>query len=162
PVATLWAVYELGHRFGMRYLSGGDMQPAEPAKLKLEGLDIVCEPTFKVRAWQAMDTSPVGPETWTLAEHKRLMYHLAKRQVNHVVVPLRPWQPMTPLEISGAKKNSAVLFSGKRFPLDGETAGRTAFPADAKEFDNPDYLNATTPEERTRAGRTIIGGIIAT
>ena len=30
PVATLWAVYELGHRLGIRYVLFGDMYPATP------------------------------------------------------------------------------------------------------------------------------------
>src|SRR5579859_857928 len=37
PVATLWAVYELGHHFGIRYALFGDMYPATSRDLKLEG-----------------------------------------------------------------------------------------------------------------------------
>src|SRR5262249_39546358 len=139
PVATLWAVYELGHRLGVRYLTRSDMPPADLPPLKLDAIDQVLEPVFRVRAIQLMDASPIGLEAWCLAEQKRLLRQLAKLKFNQVILPLPPWQPFTPLEIAAARKKHAVLFSGTRFPLDAESAGRTAFAAEAREFINPDF-----------------------
>src|SRR5262249_50925601 len=44
PVATLWAVYELGHRFGIRYTLHGDHYPAETPTFKFDAFDVVMEP----------------------------------------------------------------------------------------------------------------------
>ena len=54
PAATLWAVYELGHHFGIRYLLSGDVMPAEKPTLRLDGLDIVLEPTMRLRTWRTL------------------------------------------------------------------------------------------------------------
>ena len=49
PVATLWAVYELGHHFGVRYLLHGDHFPVKTPALQLDGFDQVFEPQLRLR-----------------------------------------------------------------------------------------------------------------
>src|SRR5450631_2400952 len=49
PRATLWAVYELVERWGVRYLLDRDALPAK-ARFDIPQLNIVMEPIFKVRA----------------------------------------------------------------------------------------------------------------
>src|SRR5450631_1771128 len=49
PKATLWAVYELAERWGVRYLLDRDALPAK-ARFDIPQLNIVMEPIFKVRA----------------------------------------------------------------------------------------------------------------
>ena len=39
PVATMWAVYELVERLGVRYLLSGDVFPDDPGPLRLPDLD---------------------------------------------------------------------------------------------------------------------------
>src|SRR5262245_41706555 len=60
PVATLWAVYELGQQFGVRYLLHGDYFPAERVKFKLDGFDLVFEPKLRLRAWRTINDFAVG------------------------------------------------------------------------------------------------------
>ena len=45
PRATLWAVYELIERWGVRYLLHGDVLPA-PCTFHLPDLDVIMEPTL--------------------------------------------------------------------------------------------------------------------
>ena len=47
PVATLWAVYELGQRLGIRYMLFGDLYPVTKPELKLDKFDVVLEPTLR-------------------------------------------------------------------------------------------------------------------
>src|SRR3954471_8956669 len=78
---------------------------------------------------------------------------------NRVLLSFKPWQPFVHFEYKGHKKSTAVLRYGKRFPVDGDTAGRGAFGG-AKEFENPDFVGKTTYEEKTKAGITLARGII--
>ena len=47
--ATLWAVYELAERWGVRYLLDRDVLPAK-SKFTMPTLNVVMEPIFRVRA----------------------------------------------------------------------------------------------------------------
>ena len=47
--ATLWAVYELAERWGVRYLLDRDALPAKSA-FRMPSLNVVMEPIFRVRA----------------------------------------------------------------------------------------------------------------
>jgi hypothetical protein len=49
PAATLWAVYELVQRWGVRYLLHGDILPAKPGHFALPARDVVMEPIFRDR-----------------------------------------------------------------------------------------------------------------
>ncbi len=159
PVATLWAVYELGHRFGIRYLLGGDVLPAEPPALKLGGFDVVLEPTLRLRTWRTINDFAIGPESWGLADQKRLLGQLAKLKFNRVLLALYPWQPFVHYEFRGVKKQTALVWYGYRYRVDGDTAGRAAFGG-AREFENPDFAGKTGYEERMKAGITLASGII--
>lgn len=128
PVATLWAVYELGHHFGVRYFLHGDVMPEKAPELKLDGIDLTLEPVAKVRAWQILGESPIGLGAWGLDDHKRLLRQLAKLKFNRVVFP------------KGADKSPLVF--GGRFAVAGDTPGRKAFKG-AKEFENPDLAGKT-------------------
>src|ERR1700733_1336933 len=46
PRATLWAVYELVERWGVRYMADRDILPEHMAALELPDLDVVMEPVF--------------------------------------------------------------------------------------------------------------------
>src|SRR5262245_61096266 len=50
PRATLWAVYELVERWGVRYLTDRDVLPEKVGDFKLPDLDVVMEPVFRIRA----------------------------------------------------------------------------------------------------------------
>ena len=159
PAATLWAVYELGHRLGIRYLLRGDINPQGQRSLDLAGHDVVLEPELRVRTWRTVNDFAMGPESWGLAEHERFLAQLAKLKFNHLMISVWPWQPFVSYEFDGVKKQSAMLWFGEEFPVDGETAGKKAFDGKAN-FENPDLAGLSTPEEMTDAGITLIRGII--
>ncbi len=159
PVATLWAVYELGHRLGVRYLVSGDVLPAEPPAFKLDGFDVVMEPTLRTRTWRTVNDFAVGPESWGLAEHRRVLRQLAKLKFNRVMLSVYPWQPFVHFEFKGVKKSTALSWYGYRYPVDGDTAGRAAFGG-LKEFENPDLAGKKTYADKTAAGVALARGII--
>lgn len=160
PVATLWAVYELGHRVGIRHLMRGDILPNEKRMLDLAGHDCVLEPQLRTRTWRTINCFAIGPESWGVAEHERFFAQLAKLKFNDVMLSLWPWQPFLDYEFDGVKKQSAMLWFGEQFPIDRQSAGRKAFSGKSK-FENPDFAGLTTPEEWTEAGIRHVRGIIA-
>ncbi len=159
PAATLWAVYELGQRFGVRYLLDGDVFPAEQPRLKLTGFDAVMEPALRLRTWRTINDFAIGPESWGLADQKKLLGQLAKLKFNRIMLAVYPWQPFAHYEFKGVKKQTGLLWYGYRYPVGGDTAGRGAFKG-AREFTNPDFDGKTTYQEMTQAGVTLARGII--
>lgn len=159
PVAALWAVYELAHHFGVRFLLHADFPPIKRAAFSLEGISIRREPNLKIRAWRVLAPSPAGPESWSLADHQLRLKQLAKLKFNRVVLSLHAWQPYVHFEYGGIQKRTGGLWHGQTFRVDGETAGRAAFGRD-RVFENPDFKNAATYEERIDAGVELIRGII--
>ncbi len=159
PVATLWAVYELGHRFGIRYMLDGDILPAEQPAFKLTGIDVLMEPTLRLRTWRTINDFPIGPESWGLTEQKKLLGQLAKLKFNRIMLAVYPWQPFAHYEFKGIKKQTGMLWYGYRYPVGGDTAGRGAFKG-AAEFINPDFEGKTNYVERTQSGVTLARGII--
>lgn len=159
PVATLWAAYELGHHFGIRYALFGDMLPANPPTLKLDGIDILLEPNLRVRTWRTVNDFAIGPESWGLAEHERVIRQLAKLKFNRILLSFYPWQPYVDFEFNGIKKQTGLSWFGYRYPVDGDTAGRAAFQG-AKFFENPDLAGKDTYAERVAAGTQQARGII--
>lgn len=160
PVATLWAAYELGHRYGIRYLLREDVYPVTPLPLKLDGYDVVMEPTFPTRAWQTIDEFAHGQESWGLDAHRRLLKQLAKMKFNRITLSIHPWQPFVDYAVDGVRKQTAVLWHGRKYRVDGDTPGRVAFRG-ASLFENSDLAGKTTPEDRTRSGIALAQGIIA-
>jgi len=158
PVATLWAAYELGHRHGVRYLLRRDVFP-DNAELKLNGYDEVLEPTLKTRTWRTVNDFALGPESWGLEDHQRLLTQLAKMKFNHVMIAVYPWQPFVHYEFGGVAKKTGDLWYGEEYRVDGETPGKTAFGG-AKVFQNQDFVGAKTYEQRIATGTKLIRGII--
>ncbi len=161
PVATLWAAYELGRRFGVRYLLHGDVYPPGPVALKLDGFDLVLEPNLRVRTWRTVNDFAIGPESWGIDEHRRVLRQLAKLKFNRVMLAVYPWQPFVDYEFRGVRKQTSLLWYGWRYPIDSDTAGRAAFRG-ATEFTNPDLAGKKGYAERTTAGVALARGIIDT
>ena len=158
PVATLWAVYELGHRHGIRYLLREDIFP-DDAELKLTGVDVVMEPTLRTRTWRTVNDFAIGPESWGLADHQRLLRQLAKMKFNRVMISVYPWQPFVHFDFGGVAKQTGVLWYGETYRVDGDTPGKTAFGG-AETFQNQDFVGAETYEQRIAAGTKLLRGII--
>ena len=160
PVATLWAAYELGHRFGIRSFLHGDVMPEKVPELKLDGINVTLEPAAKVRAWQVLGDSPTGFGGWGTADHKQLLRQLAKLKFNRVVLRMEPDQPFIGFQFDAAgEKPVAQMFGGRRFPVAGDTPGRKAFKG-MKEYVNPDLAGQEDFRDLTTAGIWLARGII--
>ncbi len=160
PVATLWAAYELGHSFGMRYLLHEDFAPIDAPEFKLTGFDKVLEPNVKVRAWRTIDSNAAGQESWGLADHQKLLKQLAKLKFNRVTLVIHPWQPFYDIDSGDSPKTDGQLWHGREFDVSGDTAGRSVFEG-AKVFQNPDFADAETDAERVVAAGKLVEGIKA-
>lgn len=159
PVATLWAAYELGRHFGIRYFLFGDLYPVNPPELKLDDIDRRFEPNLRLRTWRTINDFAIGPESWGLAEQEQVLGQLAKLKFNRVLLSFYPWQPFVDFEFRGVKRQSDALWYGWQYRVDGDTAGRSAFGG-AKLFENPDFAGKTTYAGRIAAGTALARGII--
>ena len=158
PVATLWAVYELGHHFGVRYLTRQDIFP-DPQELDLAGIDLVLEPALRTRSWRTVNDFVIGPESWGLADQEKLLLQLAKLKFNRVMLSFWPWQPFVHYEFGGVKKSTAMLWFGDRFRVDGDIPGKTVFGGKTY-FTNPEFEGKQSYEEMHQAGVTLARGIM--
>lgn len=144
PVATLWAVYELDHRFGVRTFLHGDVLPEKVPACTLTGFDVTLEPQVRIRGWQVLDGFPTGLGSWGIDDHKQLLRQLAKWKFNRITFGVDPEQPR-------------LSFDSQSLPVTGDTPGRKVFRG-AKQFDNP-ALMGKKGDERTRALRELVAAI---
>ena len=152
PRATMWAVYELAERWGVHFLTDRDALPKKAA-FSLPELNVKMEPTFRVRAHGTtnVDFADSG-EGWGIKDFRRLIDQLAKMKYNRLNLGGYAWQPYLQYEVDGIKRQTVALWYGFHYPITPDMPGRSAFPADAKEFWNPDLPLPGTPDEMLTAG----------
>ncbi|MGH9511382.1 MAG: hypothetical protein ACRD2U_04530 [Terriglobales bacterium] len=152
PKATLWAVYELAERWGVRYLLNRDALPSRSA-FSMPDLHVVMEPIFRVRAHGTtnVDFADSG-EAWGINDFRRLIDQLAKMKYNRLNVGGYAWQPYLEYQVDGIKRQTATLWYGYHYPITPDMPGRSAFPAEMTEFWNPDLPVHGTPDELLDAG----------
>ncbi|MCY3800285.1 MAG: hypothetical protein OXG46_01775 [Chloroflexi bacterium] len=151
PRATLWAVYELVERWGVRYLLHGDILPERRA-FKLPDMMTVMEPNLTIRQWRVVNDFACGPESWGIEDYKPVIDQLAKLKFNRVYAFIWPYHPFVHYEVRGVKRNSGTLWFGDRYPVDDDTIGREVF-GDIEEFWNPDLPLGASYEETAAAGQ---------
>ncbi len=159
PRATLWAVYELVERWGVRYLLHGDVLPESPGKLKLPCEPVVMEPEFRVRQWRVVNDFPSGPESWGMADYRPVLDQLAKLKFNRILISTYPWQPFLHLEVDGVARREAWLWYRWHYPITDDMPGRHLF-GDAKEFWNPDLPLGASYEEFAAAGEQLLHNLM--
>ncbi len=159
PRATLWAVYELVERWGVRYLLHGDVLPA-PSTFHLPDLDLVMEPTLSVRQWRVINDFACGPESWGMGDYRPVLDQLAKLKFNRILLSIWPWQPFLHYEIKGVKRNSATLWFDFHYPITDDMVGRDLF-GDEDEFWNPDLPRGADYEEFMAAGQQLVRDLIS-
>ncbi len=146
PQATLWAVYELVHRWGVRYLVHGDALPEAPGELRLPQSEVVMEPTLRIRCWRLVNELPLGPVSWSREENRRFLHQIAKMKFNRVHLSFWPCQPFVHYRFRGMDKPPAKMFFGWRYPIDADTVGRERF-GPMTVFTNPEFVGAESPQE---------------
>ncbi|MCP4642333.1 MAG: hypothetical protein GY851_17945, partial [bacterium] len=158
PRATLWAVYELVERWGVRYLVHGDVVPAEPGPL-IPTEEIRMTPNMPTRCWRLVNDLALGPVSWSLEENRRFLHQIAKMKYNRVFLSFWPAQPFVHYSFRGIEKPPPVFNFGERYPIDNRIPGLGKFGGRA-EFANPDLL-AETPEDLVRRAEALAHGIFA-
>ncbi len=159
PVATLWAVYEFGHRLGVRYLAKEDVYPSRRAFSGLPDWNLAIEPTLRTRCWRLINDLPEGPVSWSMEENRRFLRQMAKQKFNRVFISFWPCQPFVHYTFRGMPKPPGVLFFGMRYPIDSGMVGRDRFGT-MTEFTNPEFAGARSPEELTQRALALARGIL--
>ncbi len=149
--ATLWAVYELAERWGVRYLLDRDALPAK-SEFIMPSLNVVMEPIFRVRAHPTIQDFADSGEAWGIKDFRPLIDQLAKMKYNRLDIFAFAWQPYLAYQVDGIKRQTATLWYGYHYPITPDMPGRSAFPADMTEFWNPDLPLHGTPDQLLRAG----------
>jgi hypothetical protein len=161
PAATMWGVYELVERYGVRYLLHGDVYPAAMPAFYVPEVDQAFEPQLRRRWWRTMGDFPMGTEGWGLADYRPLLDQLAKLKFNRIRVGSSPSQPFLHLQLRGRPQQHATLWYGYRYPITDDMPGRSLFGT-VQEFWNPDLpLPAAGYEALAAAGRRHCHELIA-
>lgn len=159
PRATLWAVYELVERCGVRFLTSGDVLPAPVGIDKFPALDVAIEPRFTVRAHPSLqDFAPSG-EAWGIEGFRKLIDQLAKLKFSRINVFPFAWQPFLHWECKGIARSSFWLWYNDHLPLTPDMIGRELFPP-GDEFWNPDLPLHGSYRDSVIAGERLIHQII--
>ena len=159
PLATLWSVYELVEKLGVRYLLWGDLLPEGPGEFRLPDIDELKEPIFRARAFRGINDFVMGPEAWSLREYERVIKQLVKLKYNHLWLSFYSYQPFVDYEFRGHRKEGAELWFGWQYPIGEDTIGRELFQ-DATEFVHPEFEGAVTYKQRVAAGQRYVHGIL--
>ena len=159
PRATLWAVYELVERWGVRYLVDRDVLPEKRKDFELPDLDVVMEPVFRIRGHPTFQDFAASGEAWGVADFHVLIDQLAKMKFTRMNIYAYGWQPWLHWEHKGIQRRSASLWYGYRYPITPEMWGRELFE-DAEEFWNPDLPLGGSYEETMAAGEQQVHSLI--
>ena len=155
PVATMWAVYDLVERWGVRYLLRGDVFPSDPGEFHLPDIDVLRRPNLACRGARLLNLLSMGLESWSLADMKRYIDQLAKLKFNSVYHQLWCWQPYLHYECRGFVKSTGIHWFGWNFPIDENTIGREHFGG-APVFVPPDFEGCETYQDRVEVGINLV------
>ena len=157
--AVAWAMYELGERYGIRYLLRGDVMPAAAGGFHLPDVDAVFEPLLRLRSWRQMNDLPTGPGLWSRAQQEAFIRQIFKLKYNGIYLCLWPQHPFIDFQVKGIRRRTATMLFGQRIPIDGDNIGREHLP-DLPCLDHPELAEARTYEQKLAAGRRLIEGIL--
>ena len=132
--ATLWAVYELVERWGVRFLTDRAVFPelrptvvANDRGLPLPQEQVVLEPKLAIRQWRVINDFACGPEGWGIADYRVVLDQLAKLKFNRIYVSIYAWQPFLDLCHGGIHREAAWLWYDFHYPLTADMPGRSLF-----------------------------------
>ena len=159
PVAVMWAAYELGERFGVRYLVNRDVYPDKRAWTNWPALNVIMEPNMLTRCWRLVNDLPNGPVSWSMEENQRFLRQIAKMKYNRIHCSLWPVQPAVQYTFQGMQKPPGLLFFGLQHPIDADTVAADKFPG-MQVFTNPELVGAKSPDEVRHRFTALVRGII--
>ena len=159
PVAVMWAAYELGERFGIRYLVNQDVYPVKILWSEWPPLDVAMEPNMRVRCWRLVNELPHGPVSWSMEEYERFLRQIAKMKYNRIHCTLWPVQPAVQYTFEGMPKPPGLLYFGFRHPIDDDMVAPEKFPG-MDVFTNPELVGAASPDEVRQRFTALVRGIL--
>ena len=159
PAATLWAVYELGHQLGIRYLLRGDVDPLHKRSFDLSDIEFTIEPQVRQRGWETIGAGAHSFESWGLSDHQRLIGQLAKMRFNHLILKIEPWHPFLQHNFEGVTKTTGTFWYGRKYALTGDIVGKKAFGG-AKFFSHPTFAETNSPADRIAAQQHFLASLI--
>jgi len=159
PQATLWAVYELVQRWGVRYLIDSDVLPENPGQLKFPEKEIKMEPNMRIRCWRLLNTLPPGPISWSWQDNRRFLRQIAKMKYNRIHASMWSLHPFVQYSFRGMEKPPGMLYFGFKYPIDDDTIGKEKF-GEMTEFTNPELYGAKSPAELVERGIALAGKIL--
>ena len=115
PRATLWAVYELVERWGVRYLTDRDVLPERAEEFQLPDLDVTMEPVFRIRAHPTIQDFACSGEAWGIADFRVLLNQLSKMKFSRVNIYPFGYQPY--LHWKSKRDRAPVRVALVRLPL---------------------------------------------
>jgi hypothetical protein len=160
PQATLWAVYELVERWGVRYLLHSDVLPDDAGEFRLPEQDIVIEPNLRVRQWRVINDFACGPESWGMDDYRPVLNQLAKLRFNRINISTWTYQPFLHFEHQGVARRSAWLWFQFKYPITDDMPGRHLFD-DSPEFWNPDLPFEASYDQLNAAAEELVHHLMA-
>ncbi len=140
--ATMWAVYDLVERWGVRYELHADLLPDNAGVFRFPQDPVACEPQFPSRVFRTYGDFANNTCYWPAEDYRKLIAQLAKMRINGIAVGASPYDPFVDLEFGGVRKQLAVTNFGWRYPLRKDHPGYDLFvesgDAARQEFSNPD------------------------
>jgi hypothetical protein len=159
PRATLWAVYELVERWGVRYMADRDILPEHMAPFEVPDLDVVMEPVFRIRAHPSIQDYASSGESWGMADFRPLIAQLAKMKFSRLNIFAFGYQPFLDWQYGGIQRSSAHLWYDEHFPITPDMVGRDLF-GDGEEFWNPDLPYKADYKQLVSAGERQVRSLI--
>ena len=160
PVATLWAVYDLVERWGVRYELHGDLFPDRRGAPSLPAQPMVCEPDLKLRAFRMYNVFANNPCRWPARDYGVLIDQLAKMRINGIHFVIRHQDPFVDLKFHGARQHLAGTNFGWRLPIRSDHPGYELFvrsgDAGRGEFANADLDGIDDYDKAHQAGKRYI------
>ena len=159
PRGTLFGVYELAERWGVRFSLSEDILPEEPETLRLQHFDEKLEPAYPVRALQSLNNVPEGSAPWDLSDFETFIDQMAKLKYNTAGFYILPSGPWLDYEFRGVKRPAGDIFYGWRIKTTGDFIGKELFQG-RSEFYSPVLGKARNEEERKQLGIGLVRSII--
>ena len=159
PRGTLFGVYELVERWGVRFSLSEVILPETPGKLRVEQFDEKIEPAYAMRAMRPLNNLAEGSAPWSLADFQQFIDHMARLKYNTYTFAIMPSGPWLDYEFRGVKRPAGDIFYGWRVNITDDFVGRKLFPGET-EFYSPVLAKARNDEERKQLGIGLVRAII--
>ena len=157
---TLFGVYELLERWGVRFSLTEDILPPKASALRLSGFDEKCEPAYAIRTMWDLNNIPEGSAPWDVKDFQRFIDQMAKLKYNTYSVVIMESGPWLDYSFRGLRRPAGDIFYGWRYKIDEQFVGKELFPGQ-KEFYNPVLAPARNDEERKQLGIGLARSVIA-